>query len=94
MGTRVRIGKYGSIVRRSCDEWYIGSINRGEQHEITVSFDFLKRGKRYVATVYSDDPNVDTRTHVKVDTITINRKSELNYNLKPNTGFVVRIVPE
>jgi hypothetical protein len=37
---------------------------------------------------------VDTRTHVKVDTITINRKSELIYNLKPNTGFAVRIVPE
>jgi hypothetical protein len=44
--------------------------------------------------VYSDDPNVDTRTHVKVDTITVNRKSELIYNLKPNTGFAVRIVPE
>jgi alpha-glucosidase len=88
------IGKYGTIARRSGNEWYIGSINGGEQHKVTISLNFLKRGKRYVATVYSDDPNVDTRTHVKVDTITINRKSELIYNLKPNTGFAVRIVPE
>ena len=88
------IGKYGTIARRSGDEWYIGSINGAEQHVVNISLGFLKRGEKYIATVYSDDPNVDTPTHVKIDTISVNRKSELSYTLKPNTGLAIRIVPK
>ncbi len=88
------IGKYGTIARRSGDEWYIGSINGAEQHVVTFNLSFLNRGKKYIAVVYSDNPHADTRTHVKVDTINVNRKSQLEYDLKPNTGFAVRIIPE
>jgi len=88
------IGKYGTIARRSGDEWYIGSINGAEQHVVNISLGFLKRGEKYIATVYSDAPNVDTPTHVKIDTISVNRKSELSYTLKPNTGLAIRIVPK
>jgi alpha-glucosidase len=88
------IGKYGTIARRSGDEWYIGSINGNEPHTVKIVFDFLDAGKNYTAFIYSDDESVKTRTKVKIEKKQVKKGSELTFDIKPDNGLALRIVPE
>jgi alpha-glucosidase len=88
------IGKYGTIARRSGDEWYIGSINGNGPHTVKIVFDFLDAGKNYTAFIYSDDESVKTRTKVKIEKKQVKKGSELTFDIKPDNGLALRIVPE
>lgn len=87
-------GKFGTIARRNGKEWFIGSINGSEPHTVKINMDFLKNGTKYLAYIYSDDPAVKTRTHVKIEKKIVNKQSVLEYDLKPNNGLAVRIIPD
>lgn len=47
-------GKYITYVRRHDKEWFIGSMTI-EARDMTVSLDFLEKGKTYTAYIYSSD---------------------------------------
>lgn len=87
-------GKYGTVVRRSGGQWFIGSINGAEAHTVIIPMDFLDDDKHYSAQVYSDDPSVNTHTHVKIENRAINSKSTLAFDLKPNNGLAIKISPK
>jgi alpha-glucosidase len=87
-------GKFGTIARRHGKEWYIGSVNGTEAHTVRIHLDFLEAEKNYQAFIYSDDPKVNTRTHVKIEKKIVNKQSVLEFDLKPNNGLAVRIIPE
>ena len=55
---------------------------------------FLDPDTRYTASVYSDDPSVDTRTHVRIDRLTIDRDFVFTANLASNNGIALHIVPD
>ncbi len=84
-------GKYGTIARRSGRQWFVGSINGAETHTVKIPLDFLDSGKQYTANIYSDDPSVNTRTHVKMETRTVDKGSILTFQLKPDTGVAIRL---
>ncbi len=86
-------GKYGTMARRHGTEWYIGSINGVEPHTVKIPLDFLTRKIKYTAFIYSDDPHVNTRTHVKIETRMVNKQNTLIFDLKPNNGLAIRITP-
>lgn len=87
------IGKYGVIARRKGEEWFIGGIN-GEQPGIfKIDFSFLNPSLQYSTSIYSDDPSVNTRTHVRIDRMEIDRSSTYNAVLKANNGFAMHIKP-
>ena len=88
------IGKYGTIARRSGKEWYIGSINGTEPHTLKLSMDFLEKGKKYTAYIYSDDPTINTPTNVKIEKKLITKQAILTFDIKPNNGVAIRIVPD
>jgi len=88
------IGEYGVIARRSGNEWFIGGINGDEKRTLDIKFSFLDPGIKYRAAVYSDDPSVNTRTHVRIDRIGINRETVFPAVLDPNKGFAMHIVPQ
>ncbi|WP_245776591.1 glycoside hydrolase family 97 catalytic domain-containing protein [Spirosoma endophyticum] len=49
------IGKYISVARRKGTSWYVGSVAGLSDWEDAVQFDFLTKGKSYIATIYEDD---------------------------------------
>lgn len=53
-------GDYIVTARQAKDtgDWFVGGVTDENAREITVSFDFLEPGRKYVATVYSDGPEV------------------------------------
>ncbi|MCD6597361.1 MAG: glycoside hydrolase family 97 catalytic domain-containing protein, partial [Bacteroidales bacterium] len=88
------IGKYGTIARRIGKEWYVGSINGTEAHTLKLSMDFLEKGKKYTAYIYSDDPTINTPTHVKIEKKITTKQSILTFDIKPNNGLAIRIIPD
>ncbi len=88
------IGQYAVIARRSGREWYIGSMNAGEPRALSIPLDFLEAGCRYTAHIYTDDPTVATRTHVRIDRRPVDRTSVLEAAMSAQGGQAIRIVPE
>ncbi|MHA7944792.1 glycoside hydrolase family 97 protein [Formosa sp. 3Alg 14/1] len=91
---RAEIGELGIIARRKGNDWFVGGINGVTPHEVTLDFEFLEEGASYTAKVYTDDENVNTRTQVKIEEITISRDSKLDINIDRNNGFAMHITKE
>jgi len=89
-----KTGEYGTFLRRSGEEWYVGSINGEKAHVLTLPLDFLPEGRHYWAVIYSDDPQTKTRTHVKIEVKPVTHEKTLTFSLAPNTGLAIRFVPE
>lgn len=87
------IGQYAVIARRSRDQWFVGAINAGTARTLDVPLDFLPDGQEYVASIYSDDETVDTRTNVRVERTRVTRESTLQAALVPSGGQAYWIKP-
>jgi alpha-glucosidase len=88
------IGQYAVIARRSGDNWFLGAMNSDEPRSLDVPLQFLDADREYTAHVYSDDPNVPTRTHVKIERLTVDRSTVLKVALPARGGQAVRLVPD
>lgn len=88
-----RIGEYAVIARRSDEEWFVGAMNDSQTRTLKLPLDFLDKGKDYTAHVYSDDPKVETRTHVRIDRVRVDARKTLEVKLAPRCGEAIRIVP-
>lgn len=87
------IGEYGVIARRNGDEWFLGGINGAEHTNLDLVFSFLDDGKKYTAKIYSDDPAIDTRTHVKCDSLLVDHTFVYQAEFRPNTGLAMHFMP-
>lgn len=87
------IGKYGVIARRKGNEWFIGGINGDQPGIYNINFSFLDKNRKYVARIYSDDPDLNTRTGVKIDSMDVRSDSDYEAKLAPNTGIAMHLVP-
>lgn len=85
------IGKYIATARRKGNEWFVGVITNNDPREIEVSFDFLEKGKKYIATIYQDDEQVKTRTKVALKKIKVTNKSKVDLKLKAFGGAAIWI---
>jgi alpha-glucosidase len=88
-----KIGEYGVIARRHGDEWFIGGINGEVARTLDLNFSFLDPDLRYTAKIYSDDPSVETRTHVRIDSMNVDNKTIYPANLNPNNGIAMHLKP-
>jgi len=88
-----KVGEYGVIARKKGDEWFIGGINGAVARTLDMRFNFLDTDVRYSAKVYSDDSEINTRTHVRIDTIEIDQNSVFPAVFASNNGIAMHIVP-
>jgi len=86
-------GEYITTARRSGDNWFIGTITNDDARALKLNFDFLPKGKKYLATIYSDDEKAATKTKVKTETKKIDATTILNVNLLPSGGQAIWIRP-
>jgi alpha-glucosidase len=89
-----RIGQYAVVARRSGEEWFLGAMNDSQERTLKLPLDFLDQGKKYTAHVYADDPNVETRTRVRIDRLEADATKTLDIELAPRCGEAIRIVPK
>jgi len=86
-----QIGEYAVLARRSGENWFIGCMNGNEPHTLDVPLNFLDKDRRYVAHIYTDDPAVSTRTHVKISRCIVDSSSVLKAEMPPRGGQAIRI---
>jgi hypothetical protein len=86
-------GEYITTARRKGTAWFVGTITNDDARDLAVSLTFLQKGKKYIATIYSDDASVATATHVKVETIPVSSTTTLQVNLLASGGQAVYLTP-
>jgi alpha-glucosidase len=92
------IGDHVTIARkdRAGDDWYLGSVTDEQGRDLTVSLDFLDKGRSYRAEIYADGEGahwlrnpqpiaISTRIVTAADTITL--------RLAPGGGQAIRFTP-
>jgi alpha-glucosidase len=88
-----KIGEYVVLARRSGENWFIGCMNGEDGRSLDVPLNFLDKERLYTAHIYTDDPAVPTRTHVKISRYIVESSSIINAELSARGGEAIRIVP-
>tara|TARA_B100001123_G_scaffold113801_1_gene132491 strand:- start:456 stop:1559 length:1104 start_codon:yes stop_codon:yes gene_type:complete len=87
-----KIGTYATIARRSGKDWFVGSFNAVQSRKVEVAFDFLPKGKKYTAHIYSDNTSVNTRTQVGIERHQVTADSVFKTELSKQGGVAIRLV--
>ena len=67
--------------------------SKGQLNMEKIIFSFLKTGVEYSANIYSDDQAINTRTHVRIDSIDIDRNTVYSAKFGSNKGIALHIKP-
>lgn len=89
-------GEYLTIARQAKDsgEWFIGCKANEKGHKSTIALNFLEKGKKYTATIYSDARDASYDKNPKAYTITkktVKRGDKLSLTAASGGGFAVSI---
>ena len=89
-------GYYVTIARKDkkSNNWYVGNSNGYNSRAASVNLDFLEKGKKYEAIIYSDAENTDYKTNPQAYKITkhkVNNKTKLSLITPSGGGFAIQI---
>lgn len=85
------IGQFATVVRRSGNDWFLGSLTGNEPRTCTIDFKFLDSGADYSATVYSFDPESESSTKVNIEQIHVNSSASISFDIFSNSGLAIQI---
>jgi len=86
-------GERAVIAREKKGSWYIGAISGNHGFELKLKLGFLKSGIKYEAMVFSDDSTLKLETKLKIQKLTVNQSSILDYQILKQNGLAVIIAP-
>ncbi len=89
-------GDYITIARKAKgkNEWFVGGITDEHSRKAKINFDFLPKGKKYVATIYSDtkDASWDKNPQkYEIKMLNLTSKSISELYIAPGGGFAISI---
>lgn len=89
-------GQYITIARKekAGSSWFIGNVNGLEKRTSTIKLDFLEKGKKYKATIYTDAKDTNYKTNPQAYTIktqNVTHTSELAIVSVPAGGYAISI---
>lgn len=89
-------GQYITVARKAKGKssWFVGNVNGETPRTANVSFDFLDKGKTYIATIYADAKDAHYKTNPQAYTIrkvVVTSKSKLAQVSVPGGGFAISI---
>lgn len=61
---------------------------------LKVSFNFLPKGKKYIAHIYSDDDSANTRTNAGIESREVTADSVFEKHLSKQGGVAIRLTPK
>ena len=70
-------------------------MNGEETRTSKIEFDFLDKGKTYIATIYSDTEDAHYKTNpqaYEIKKYRVNSKSSLSQQSAPGGGFAISII--
>ncbi|MEN3324396.1 glycoside hydrolase family 97 protein [Mariniflexile soesokkakense] len=89
-------GNYITVARKEkgANNWFVGNVNGNETRTSNIKFDFLEKGKKYIATIYADAKEAHYKTNPQAYTIKtkkVTSKSKLSQVSVPGGGFAISI---
>lgn len=87
------IGEFVTVARRSGSEWFIGAITNNDVRKLTIPFDFLPEGKKYVARMYTDDETAESKTKVSIEEIEVSRETIIEAEVAGSGGIAIWMKP-
>lgn len=87
------MGKHIAIARRAGEEWFVGILGGDEACTVTLDTAFLGEEMPYLLYSYTDDPTIDTPTHVRCDRHIVRRGTTLSFDLLPRGGAALHLRP-
>jgi hypothetical protein len=90
-------GDYVTVARKEkgTNDWFVGNVNGETPRTSKISFDFLDKGKTYIATIYSDAKNAhykDNPQAYEIRKVVVNHKSKLSQKSVPGGGYAISIL--
>ncbi len=89
-------GDYVTVARKAknSSDWFVGNVNGESGRTTEISFDFLEKGKAYVATVYADAKDAHYKENpqaYEIKKYRLNNRSKLKQYSAPGGGFAISI---
>ena len=88
--------EYITIARKAKNtgEWFVGSVGGYNARVSEINFDFLDKGKKYEATIYSDTKETHYQTNpqkYEIRKMKVTSKSKLKQYVAPGGGYAISI---
>ena len=89
-------GDYITVARKAkeSEEWFIGAITDENARTAVIPFDYLPKGKKFIATIYEDGKDADWNSNPQsynIRRITVTDKSILKQRLAPGGGVAISL---
>lgn len=86
------LGEYIVAARRHGENWYVAGQTNWDGREVSLTFNFLKKGVKYEAQILRDgiNANRDAEDYI-IETAEIDRESTLRVKMAGGGGFVVKL---
>ncbi|OBX26031.1 glycosyl hydrolase family 97 [Gelidibacter algens] len=90
-------GSYITIARKEkgTNDWFVGNVNGKKDRVSEISLDFLDKGKKYIATIYSDGKDANYKTNPQsynVKKMTVSSTSKLKLKSVEGGGYAISIM--
>ncbi|MEL1241570.1 glycoside hydrolase family 97 protein [Flavobacterium flavipallidum] len=90
-------GQYITVARKAkgTNNWFIGNVNGETSRVSSINFDFLEKGKKYEATIYSDAKNAHYKTNPQAFSIrkmNVTNKTKLSQFSAPGGGYAISVI--
>lgn len=91
-------GDYVTIARKEkgTSNWFIGAVTDENSRSTSVKLNFLDKGKKYLATIYSDAESADWKTNpeaYKIEKFIVTDATTLKLNMAKGGGTAISIMP-
>ncbi len=92
-------GQYITVARKAkgTNNWFVGNVNGIEPRTSNINFDFLEKGKKYMATIYADGKEANYKTNPQAYTIrkiAVTNKSKLSQLSASGGGYAISILED
>ncbi len=86
------VGEYCTVAKRKGSDWWIASMTNWTARDLTLSLDFLPKGKQYKMEIFQDGTNADTEaTDYKKTVLKVTSDSKVKISMAPGGGWTARI---
>lgn len=84
-----KIGEFATLARKSGNDWFLGSLTANQPETVEIKTYFLNPEASYQAVIYSNDPESESSTKVKIETREVTSESVLNFEIGSNSGLAI-----
>ena len=90
-----KVGEYVNIARKKGNTWYVAGMTNWMPRDQHIRFDFLDKGREYVAEIVRDGVNADkVGSDYVMEKKDVHAGDELNLRMMPGGGYTVRLTPK